>query len=206
MIENDSLVCPYLPFPNIYWWSYALGAQRVILDGQEHFEKMSFRNRYLVSSATGPLTLSIPLREGRQQRKAMIDVYIDNNVHWQKQHWKTLKSVYNRSPYFEFFEFELEKIYTNQYEKLYEFSMASIEATSLLLSKKIIFQQAESYIPQYLENTTDIRKDFRSNQYVKLSHHFSKYQQVFEDRLGFLPNLSILDLLFAEGKNSVHLI
>ena len=72
-----TLVCPFLPFPNIYWWSHAFNADTILLDESEHFEKMSLRNRYLVSGSGGLNTLSIPIVDGRQQRKPMNEVKID---------------------------------------------------------------------------------------------------------------------------------
>lgn len=197
-----TLVCPLVPFPNIYWWSYVFNADSILLDQTEHFEKMSLRNRYLVSGSGGLNTLSIPIAEGRQQRKPMNEVKIDYKSDWQKQHWRTLQTVYNRSPYFEFFNQDIQSLYLQKFDLLVEFNEASIQLMARLLAIKINITKPEFYQKNYPEIVTDIRNDFRSNQYDKHPEKFPVYQQIFEDRLGFLPNLSILDLLFAEGKNS----
>lgn len=197
------VVCPIIPFPNIYWWSCVLPAQMVILDSEEHFEKMSFRNRYMLACDKGPLTLSIPIKEGRQQRKPMKDVLIDNSTNWQIQHWRSIKSAYNRSPYFQYFEPELQKIFTTKFEHLVDFSQASINLIVQLLGRKFQFENAVVYQKEYELTMLDIRTHFRSNQYNLLQSMYPKYHQVFEDRTEFLPNLSMLDLLFAEGKNAV---
>jgi hypothetical protein len=200
-MSQSIIVCPILPFPNVYWWSLASQCEQVILDQCEHFEKMSFRNRYILASATGPLTLSIPIVNGRQQRSPMADVKIDNTTNWQTQHWRSLKSVYNRSPYFEFFAKDIEQLYVQQYDNLVDFSKASVSVLGLLLGKKLNLSITDRFQKSYPEGTIDIRADFRSNQYLHQSEKFPVYHQVFEDRLGFLPNLSLLDLLFSEGKN-----
>ncbi len=200
---TPTLIAPAIPFPNIYWWSKVFATQKVIIDQNEHFEKMSFRNRYLIVGANGIITLSIPIAEGRQQRKAMKDVFISDSEAWQKQHWRSIQTAYNRSPYFEFFETEIQKLYTQSFEKLSDFSIASIEKISALLHKKLDFQFAENYEKHYPEDFCDIRNDFRSKDYLKHSEIQLPYHQTFEERLGFLPNLSILDLLFAEGKNAI---
>jgi len=197
-----TLVCPILPFPNIYWWSRVFNADSILLDASEHFEKMSLRNRYLVSGSGGLNTLSIPIAEGRQQRKPMCEVLIDYKNDWQKQHWRTLQTVYNRSPYFEFFNQDIQSLYFKKFEKLIDFNEASIQLIARLLDKKLNIQRPEFYQKNYPETVLDIRSDFRSSQYNKHPEKFPVYHQIFEDRLGFLPNLSILDLLFAEGKNS----
>jgi hypothetical protein len=192
-----------IPFPNIYWWSCVLPAQKVMVDTEEHFEKMSFRNRYMLASDKGPLTLSIPIKEGRQQRKPMKEVLIDNDSNWQIQHWRSIKSAYNRSPYFQYFESELQQIFTTKYEHLIAFSQDSINLSMQLLGRKLHLDTVSIYQKEYDPSQLDIRRHFRSNQYNTLTSSYPKYHQVFEDRMDFLPNLSMLDLLFAEGKNAV---
>ena len=202
----NAVVCPALPFPNIYWWSHVLSAEQIILDEWEHFEKMSFRNRYMVAGSGSIITLSIPIAEGRQQRKAMRDIRIDDKTKWQNQHWRTLQSVYNRSPYFEFFESELAMLYQQEFEHLTTFSKASIDVVNQLLKQKINFFESSDFIKLYPTNTVDIRSHFRSNQYLLEAEKFPTYSQLFEDRLGFQANLSILDLLFMEGNFSINFI
>jgi hypothetical protein len=202
----SEVVCPMIPFPNIYWWSCVLPAQKVMVDTEEHFEKMSFRNRYMIASDKGPLTLSVPIKEGRQQRKPMKDVLIDNDSNWQIQHWRSIKSAYNRSPYFQYFEPELQQIFTARYEHLIAFSQDSIQLIMQLLGQKRQLEHVGTYHKEYDANQRDIRSHFRSNQYDSVQASFPKYHQVFEDRMDFLPNLSILDLLFAEAKNAVSFL
>lgn len=202
----NSVVCPVLPFPNIYWWSHVLSAEQIIFDQWEHFEKMSFRNRYMVAGSGGIITLSIPIAEGRQQRKAMRDVRIDGKTKWQTQHWRTLQSAYSRSPYFEFFESDIEQLYTQEFEYLTDFAKASIDMSCQLLKQKLDLIESSHFVKSYPENTIDIRSHFRSNQYHLNAEKLPVYPQLFQERLGFLPNLSILDLLFMEGNFSRNFI
>lgn len=196
------VVCPLVPFPNILWWSFAIASDQLLLDETEHFEKMSFRNRYMLAGADGLLTLSIPLVNGRQQRRPMNEVRIDNKTNWQTLHWRSIKSLYNRSPYFEFFAPEFEPLFQQKFELLCDFSKAGISLLSKLSGVKNSIIIAENYQQNYPDAKADIRKDFRSNQYNLQPEKFKKYQQTFEERTGFLPNLSMLDLLFSEGKNA----
>ena len=200
-------VSPVLPFPNIAWWSYFTDPSNTILfDQYEHFEKMSFRNRYMIAGANGVITLSIPLADGREQRKPMKDVLICNKTRWQTQHWRTLVSVYNRSPYFEHYQKELEQLFSQPFEKLFDFNLASILLMQKLLNAKnnIVFNDV--YQKAYPETYTDIRQRFRSSQYNQQPDIFPEYYQVFADRIGFAPNLSILDLLFSEGPRAKYLL
>lgn len=196
------VVCPVLPFPNVYWWSHVVSCPHIILDSAEHFEKMSFRNRYMVAGSAGVITLSIPIVEGRQQRKSMKEVLICNRTNWQIQHWRTLKSVYNRSPYFEFFEPELSALFDRKFEQLTAFNLESVHILAKLSGIKLQIEQAFTYQKEYPEAKADIRADFRSNKYNAQAEIFPVYHQVFGDRSGFLPNLSMLDLLFAEGRSA----
>lgn len=205
-MHPNTLIAPICPFPNVYWWGKTLGHQKVFLDAAEHFEKMSLRNRYMIANATGVLSLSIPLAQGRQQRNAMQAVLIDNNAPWQQQHFRSIKTAYNRSPYFEYFEHDIQALFATPFEKLVDFSLATITLTAQLMGQKLAMELKSDYLKNYDDSVLDIRRNFKANQYATNALLYPTYAQVFEDRLGFLPNLSILDLLFAEGKNAKNFL
>ncbi len=203
----NKLLCPILPFPNIYWWAQVLNHQQVILEAKEYYEKMSFRNRYLIASSQGLMRLSIPLKEGRAQRNVMDQIAIDNTVPWQKQHWHSLVNCYNRSPYFEYYSTVLEPLFHSQYVLLLDFNWATIQLLAQLLQLSIDFSWTQQYQGSIPENTHDIRASFLAKNYLKANQAtYAPYMQVFGERHGFLANLSILDLLFTEGPQSKHLI
>ncbi len=196
------IVSSFMPFPSIAWWIAAVKSDTIILDKAEHFEKMSYRNKYYITGANGPITLSIPLADGREQRKAMKDVEICNRERWQVQHWRTLVSVYKRSPYFEHYEPGLEKIFHTPYTLLSEFNLASIEWLKTQLKLKTDISFADAYLKEY-ENATDLRNLKRSKD---TNRDYPVYYQLFEERHGFVPNLSLLDLLFSEGPMTMELL
>ena len=132
----------------------------------------------------------------------MSQVQIDNKTKWQVQHWRTLESVYNRSPYFEFYAQELQTLYREPFESLVDFSMQSIRLLGKLSGIATNIRQATQYQKRYPDAAADIRADFRSKDYAAEPGRFPVYHQTFEDRHGFLPNLSLLDLLAAEGRNA----
>ena len=163
---------------------------------------MSYRNKYYITGANGPITLSIPLADGREQRKAMKDVEICNRERWQVQHWRTLVSVYKRSPYFEHYEPSLEKIFHTPYTLLSEFNLASIEWLKAQLKLKADITFADTYQKEY-KGTTDLRNLKRNKD---TGRDYPVYYQLFEERNGFVPNLSLLDLLFSEGPMTMELL
>lgn len=191
------LVTPLLPFPNITWWLLAMQSAEVIYDIAEHFEKRSYRNRYYITGANGLIQLTIPLQHGRNQRTAMQHVKIDNKDNWQVQHWRTLTSVYGRAPYFEHYAVTLEPLFTKQYDNLVDFNQQSI----LWLKEQcgIAFDGAmiDRYL-QYGNEVIDVRTGFKPGIEQKPVKR-SLYYQLFSERNGFYPNLSMLDMLFSEG-------
>lgn len=199
------LISSFIPFPNILWWAVVGQYDTIMFDIAEHFEKMTYRNRYAIAGANGKIQLSIPLVCGRNQRTPMADVMIYNKENWQVQHWRTLVSVYRRSPYFEHYEHSLESLYNTPFEKLTDFNLASIQWLKKQLHLSFTEEVATRYEKHYAEGTTDIRS-LKPAVEKKAMDNFPVYYQVFTERTGFLPNLSILDLLFSEGPYSMRWI
>jgi hypothetical protein len=189
----------YIPFPCISLWAAIAGVDTLLLDGHEHFEKMSYRNRYYLAGANGPLTLSIPLQHGREQRAAMKDVRIDNKTRWQTRHWRTIVSAYKRAPYFDHYEPSLEKLFNQPWEYLIDANIASI----LWLKEQLRLNFNIAFTTEYLPQHSGIDIDLRRNMKRKPSANFPQYYQLFADRIGFQPDLSILDLLFSEGPHTM---
>jgi len=127
-----------MPFPPISWWAAVLGAETLYLDAHEHFEKMSYRNRYYISGSNGRIQLSVPLVHGRDQRAPMHDVQISNEQIWQVQHWRTLVSVYRRSPYFDYYEDSLREIFESGFNHLTHFNLTTIDWVKQQLKLPII--------------------------------------------------------------------
>jgi len=197
------VVTPFFTFPDINWWSAVLKADVVILDAGEHFEKMTFRNRYRVGGANNSILLSVPLVNGRNQHTQMKDVQIYNSEQWQVQHWRTLTSVYRRSPYFEHYEPTLKPLFETRYDLLIDFNRAGVAWAKQQLGIRFEMKETTVFQKDYPPEVTDLRflKPLKPQ-----AGTFPKYYQVFEDRIGFQPNLSILDLLFSEGPGAVGLL
>ncbi len=198
------VITSFLPFPPVAWWHTVVQAQVLCLDRTEHYEKMSYRNKYYIATANGKLGLSIPLEGGRNQRVAINDVRISDREKWQQQHWRTITSAYKRSPYFEFYEPSLLAMYDQKYQNLVDFNLDTIKwaMKQMQLTTEVIF--AESYQKIY-DDAIDLRHEFKPSQ-QQGEHSLPVYQQVFQEHIGFLPNLSILDLLFAEGPYALRML
>jgi hypothetical protein len=194
-------------FPPVTLFRMSIQFSNVNIDIYDSWRKMSFRNRCIVVGGNGPINLSIPVLEGREQKKPMREVMIDNRKSWQVQHWRTIVSCYNRSPWFSFFEPELEALYRQPVDRLSDWNRTCLEWVTEKLGGTI-YADYSKYVPD--EDGEAGVVDWRNKLTPKsLQNEFTnpvKYHQVFEERIGFIPNLSILDLLFCEGKNARQIL
>ncbi|MEP7257306.1 MAG: WbqC family protein [Flavitalea sp.] len=171
-----------------------------ILDQYEPYRKMSFRNRCVISGANGTIHLSIPLVEGRTQKRIMKEVRISNSENWQARHWKTITACYNRSPWFEFYRDELEGLYLSKADFLVDWNWSCFNWISSKMALKTPVALSEQYHPVYdAPGCLDWRSHLLPATINQLYPSLPRYAQVFEDRLGFIPNLSVLDKLFCQG-------
>ncbi len=182
----------------IEYYANLLPYSKIILEQHEYFVKQSYRNRCELLSANGKLALSIPLQE-RKNKSLTKDIRIDNSVLWQLQHWKSIQSAYNSSPFFEYFQDDLFPFYQNKTNYLIDFNFEIQEKVSELLGLKNTIQRSEVYQNPNKE-TCDARNKFTPK--VMSTHSFPEYIQVFENKFPFVSNLSILDLLFNLGNES----
>lgn len=180
----------------------------LIFEQYEHYFKGSYSNRYYVAGPNGRLLLSVPLLHSRRERTPLRDLKICNRDGWQVLHWKTLISAYRRSPWFEFYEQELQVMYDHKYEYLLDWNLKAFELVSKWLGKRWEIRLTDSYeMPVDRRNIIDERHRFLPPKGGgDAGPSLLYYPQVFEDRNGFLPGLSILDLLFCEGKNAGNLL
>ena len=195
-----TIVTPYLTFPGISWWARVAKADVLLLDGSEHFRKMTQRNRYRIAGANNPIMLSVPLVNGRHQHEPMSGVQIFNGERWQVQHWRTLVSVYRSAPFFEHYEESLSHLFEEKYDYLIDFNIDTLLWVKKQLRLSFELQKAAEFVPAYPTEVEDLRylKEYSDGKTLP------EYHQVFEDRIGFLPDLSILDLLFNEGPVSIR--
>jgi len=197
------MITSSIPFPPISWWAKAIKAGTITFDVHEFYQKMSYRNRYYLASPNGKTLMSLPLQSGRNQRIPVAEVKLFNESAWQDNHWKTIVSLYRRSPFFEYFEHELAPLFKHKYEYLHDFNIAGIAVVTKLLGLQISFQQTDNFIKEYASEVVDERSLMLPQAPIESS---MEYYQVFSERTGFLPNCSILDLLFCEGSYAKEIL
>lgn len=191
------LITSSIPFPPISWWVMAARENKVGVDISEHYQKMSYRNRYYLAAPHGKILMSIPLKDGRNQRKAVNEILIDNKDNWQIKHWRTIVSLYARSPFFEYYEYRFRFLFEDTFEYLYQWNHKGLEVLNEVLNVNLHFSFTKMYSDSYPDKDLDIRRTFIPQAKQEIS--LKEYHQVFSDKVGFLENCSVLDLLFCEG-------
>ena len=178
-------------------------AKEVVFENEDNYQKQTYRNRMYIYGANGKLLLNIPIKHtgnksGHQKYK---DIRIENDFPWQKQHWKSLENVYRTSPFFEFYEDEFYPLYHQKFEFLMDFNYHTLELALESLQTDISFQKTSEFIlkPGGIINGRPLveAKNMKPEQ-------LESYSQVFQEKFGFLNDLSIVDLIFNEGPNAVN--
>lgn len=204
-MKSESILIEPQYWGSISYFKELFLADNIVLDIHSNFQKGTYRNRCKIMGPNGLLSLSVPLIKGNGQHTVFEDVKISYSENWRKDHWQSLVSSYRRSAYFEYYEDQISPIYTNDYEFLKDFNLASLKIVSELLQVPISFQVTESYITKESFEGNDRRDMVHPNpRKMKLTYDLPKYQQVFMDRMEFLSDLSILDILFNLGPRSVE--
>ena len=201
----SNLVLPTCYLPNRTYFSHLKNNDEITIEIFESFQKQTTRNRTFIYAANGIQTLSIPL-SNRKNHQLTRDITIDYSTRWQDIHWKAIESAYNSSPFFLYYKDELNALLFSNENYLVDFNLNLIN----WLIKKIKLTCSIEFTESFENmNNTILYKDLIYKQYQKsskVSFENNDYFQVFQDKHGYLENLSIVDLLFNEGPNTSSLI
>lgn len=199
---NDFIVVPAFYLPPISYFKTLVKhrGNTILIEKCEHFPKQTYRNRASILGANGKLNLYIPVQKGNQAHTPMKDMRISYDTEWQRLHWVTLQTAYRSSAYFEYYEDEFASFFEQKETFLLDFNLKLTEKIVTLLKAGLSFEFTESYRIDY-----DPAQDFRENIHPKKEplHQIKPYHQVFSDRFEFIPDLSIVDLLFNRGPQSL---
>lgn len=190
----------FLPtyFAPISQYMAIANAKEVIFEVDDNYQKQTYRNRCYIYGPNGKQLLNIPTKHlTSSSKKKTKDTLVDQSGAWQIQHLKSIQIAYRNSPFFEFYEDDLLPILTKNYKYLLDLNIE----THLFITDALQIDNSFKKSQTYEENPLN---DFRylANAKQELGIQFDSYIQMFDDKFGFIPNLSILDLLFMEGPNS----
>ncbi len=204
---NSTAILPTAYLGPIQYYSKLINCPTCIIEHHEHYTKQTYRSRCDIYSPNGLKTLSVPLVK-RNHRQAIKDLKISYDIDWQKLHWRTMESSYRRSPFFEYFEDDLYPFYHDKkYDFLIDLNEDLQQEMMVLLKQKPNYTFSSEYHKTY-SDADDFRNIISPKEPLSSDLHFEPkiYSQVFETRHGFIPNLSILDLLFNQGSRANEFI
>lgn len=201
-------------FGPIQWYQKLYRAEEVFIERCESFQKQTYRNRCLIATTNGLQALTIPVVRDQSNRLSdtnqdqepvslIHSIRISDHGNWRHLHWNALKSAYGESPFFDYYQDDIRPFFEQRWDYLFDFNEAIREKMCELLD----IQPSVRYTEEFA-STVNYIMDFRSS--IRPKHPESdpdftpkRYYQVYEQKHGFLPNLSILDLLFNMGPESI---
>lgn len=182
---------------------------KIYVEQHDHYMKQTYRNRCTIAAPDGELPLSIPTVKPDTPKCPMKDIRISDHGNWRHLHWNAIESAYNSTPFFEYYKDDFRPFYEKKYEFLIDFNEELCRMICELIGLHPNMERTEAYKTDFTSDETDFRerihpkKDF----HIEDPEFVAKpYYQVFEQKLGFIPNLSIIDLLFNMGPKSLLLL
>ena len=187
-------------FPSISHFVAMTQSDLVTFEMDDNFQKQTNRNRMYIYSPNGIQLLNIPVKHSKTAHQKTKDIQLETAFDWQKQHFKSLEAAYRSSPFFEYFEDDIVPIFEKKHKFLMDLNLQTMEIVSKCLRFEFDYNETTEYF-HTIEDKTDLRHLINGKKDTSI---FEPYTQVFEEKNGFLNNLSILDLLFNEGRHALE--
>lgn len=188
--------------PPVSWVKEAILANKVYIEAWETYPKQTYRNRCHIAAANGMLALSIPVTKFHGKGTKTKDIEIFYGEDWQRVHRRSIEDAYTNSPFFLYYWDEFNTFFQKKHRFLLDLNMEIMQSVFGILQKKVEFDITENF-EQEPEGIQDLRYSISPKVPFDLDE-FPRYPQVFEERYGFQPDLSILDLIFNEGPASIQ--
>ena len=191
----------------IEYYAKLISAERIFIESCEHYMKQTYRNRCSIVATNGVMPLSIPIEKTQALKTSTRDIRIAEHGNWRHLHWNSIASAYNSSPFFEYYEDELHPFYEKKFEFLFDYNEQLRELIcSWIGIDTSHIRYTEEYKTDFSENEKDLREIIHPKknwQHLDPSFRSADYYQVFSEKLGFVPNQSIIDLIFNMGNETI---
>jgi len=192
----------------VNYYAVLIQSDEVLIEQYDSYHKQSYRNRCRILGANGPLDLVIPVVKNSGVKTLVKDCRIDYSTRWQNNHWRSLFSAYNSSPFFEYYSHLLEPFYKNRRDFLIDFNTELMELIVELLQVKVNYGLTNHFEKDY-STCHDFRDSISPKKDLDLTESYVQpiqYTQTFSEKFGFIADLSIVDLLFNCGPESESIL
>lgn len=203
-MNNIYLTTAYLA--PIQYYTKFLKYDNIYIEQYDNYVKQTYRNRCVIAAADGPLSLTIPTEKGDSPKLQVKDVRISDHGNWRHVHWNALVAAYRNSPFFEYYQDDFATFYENKYEFLLDFNLELNRVICELVDIQPNIVKTTSYKESFDVEEYDYREIIHpKHDFKAFDRDFVSfpYYQVFKDKYGFIPNLSIVDLLFNMGPETL---
>lgn len=202
MIDTlSSILLSTAYLPPIEYFSFLINSDKQIIEKYETYKKQTYRNRCYILGSNGKLALTIPIKKPEGNHTKTNEIIISYSEDWQQIHWKSIESSYNSSPFFLFYKEELKNLYQKKYKYLLDHNNNFLKLIFDFLDIEITPGLTSEFIKNP-KNILDLRNSI-SPKNSSQEKNYKKYSQVFANKHGFIPNLSIIDLLFNTGPEAI---
>lgn len=189
-------------FPPVYYFAKIVNTAGVIIENDENFLKQTYRNRCVILGANGPLSLTVPVLHGDDTKTNIREVGISYHNHWQTIHFRAIESAYRNSAFYDFYIDDFWDFFKTRYDNLLELNTRILNVCLDLIGYNVTFGYTGKFVK---EQHNDFRYSISPKKELK-NVAFPEYHQVFNEKFGFTPNLSILDLLFNTGPETLDIL
>lgn len=194
------ILLPTAYFPPVSWMAAALQSEYIAVEIHETYPKQTYRNRCEIATSSGILSLTVPVKRVNGNHTKTCDIRIDNTGNWQLPHWRSIITAYNKSPYFIYYRDLFEPVFFKKQEFLIDLNAELLtKVLDALRIKTITIVLTKEY--EEYPDSTDLRDKFHPGNKPgqSIPAEFPRYMQTFEEKHGFISDLSILDLLLNCG-------
>ena len=195
------LILPTTFFGPVKWYEQLCTERQAEVQQYENYQKQTLRNRCIIATANGLQALSVPVEKDARHNCLVRDVRIASHGNWQRHHWQALCTAYGESPFFDYYADDLRPFFEKTWQFLIDYNMEIVHTMCRLLDLDAQLSLSQDYSPcdtQSLISPQKLMADDNSD-----AHHLKPYWQLHHRKLGFIPNLSILDLLFCMGNEAI---
>lgn len=194
-------------FGPVQWYQKLNRYGLCLLERHDHFVKQTYRNRCLIATEAGQQALTVPTGHGESSKCAMANMRVSDHGNWRHLHWNALQSAYGESPFFEYYADDIKPFFQQRWDNLFDFNLAITLKLCELLDIRPNLQLTDQYTDADKLQADDFRDAIRPKKPLPdPSFVATPYYQVYQQKHGFQPNLSILDLLFNEGNEAIFFL